>query len=674
MRKETITFIWAMLAISGFAQKEVKLEKSIIYSATGFVTDARKVAANTTIITAEDIEKKNYKSVSDILESIPSVVITKNTFFGGATVDLRGQGNTIAKRNVQLLIDGVPANSLDTSHISTPINTIAVSSIERIEVIPGGGSVLYGSGTAGGVINIITKKNTGFRLGVGSDYYLSYGGYKTDINTGYSFQNFDINLLYNRIDSKGYRDQSKDITNYFQGNFRYRISDRQSIEYKYSMARLKDYFPGYLTKEQVDTNRRQAGDSVTRVETNKDEHTITYNAKLTDKIDFNLVSFYQDSKVKTGSKGKATSGIFSDKKAGVRPKLKLSYGDGSSIIFGVDYLDNNAKRWALMGPATVTTDFNKDTFGVFLMNNYKYSEFEFNQGIRYETSKYDISRNSTSRFSSKKIKRDKTMNNFAAELSGAYLYSDTGRVYTRLERGFTSPPPSLLSDTVPRGRYGSTYVLNDLKSETYNSIELGMSDYLLNTGINAAVFYTLTENEIYTYMKGVTSITNYNIDKTQRYGAELSLSHYFGKLTFTESYQYINSKIKKGVEKLYNKKGKRENGGDLSGKYLEGVPSHKFSFGADYQITPKFSVGGEVVYTGSSYINNTNKGGKEKSHIVANLRTRYAFENGLSIYAGINNIFNTKYYNDVDFNTRTNQYTYEPADKINCYAGFKYKF
>lgn len=50
-------------------------------------------------------------------------------------------------------------NSLDTSMTATPINTIAVDNIERIEVLPGGGSVLYGSGTSGGVVNIITKRN-----------------------------------------------------------------------------------------------------------------------------------------------------------------------------------------------------------------------------------------------------------------------------------------------------------------------------------------------------------------------------------------------------------------------------------------------------------------------------------------------------------------------------------
>lgn len=78
-------------------------------------------------------------------------------------IDLRGQGgldgnSAGAKANVQILLDGVAINSLETSMVSSPINTISIDNVERIEVIPGGGSVIYGSGTSGGVINIITKK------------------------------------------------------------------------------------------------------------------------------------------------------------------------------------------------------------------------------------------------------------------------------------------------------------------------------------------------------------------------------------------------------------------------------------------------------------------------------------------------------------------------------------
>lgn len=70
---------------------------------------------------------------------------------------MRGQGS---KSNiaVKVMVNGNAINVLDNSHGVTPLESVNLNNIERIEIIPGGGSVLYGSGTRGGVINIITKK------------------------------------------------------------------------------------------------------------------------------------------------------------------------------------------------------------------------------------------------------------------------------------------------------------------------------------------------------------------------------------------------------------------------------------------------------------------------------------------------------------------------------------
>ena len=217
----------------------------------------------------------------------------------------------------------------------------------------------------------------------------------------------------------------------------------------------------------------------------------------------------------------------------------------------------------------------------------------------------------------------------------------------------------------------SKYELNDLDSETYRSIEIGMSDFVGNTSINVSIFYTLTHDEIYTYMPSSSNVTNYNIDKTRRYGAEISLEHYFGKLTLSESYQYINAKIEDGTAKTYDASGNRTAGADLAGNKIEGVPENKFTFGADYQFASRFNVNGEVVYTGSSYIDNDNESGKKSSYIITNIRAGYTFDNGLNIYAGINNLFNEQYYDSINYST-AGIFTYDPAAERNYYVGFRY--
>lgn len=694
MNKKKATLLWALLAVCAYGEtNSIDLGKSVIYSTTGFATETRKISASPTIVTAEEIKEKNYKSVKEALQDIPSVSIINNTF--GSMIDLRGQGgldgnSAGAKANVQILLDGVAINSLETSMVSSPINTISIDNVERIEVIPGGGSVIYGSGTSGGVINIITKKGTGTRANAGYSY-TSFNGKKYDVSAGHTIGKFDIDLSYSNNEAKGYRDDSKDDSEYFQGKVRYDINDNHNVEFKYNNYNASANILDSLTKEQLEQDRKM-GDTdgfITKMDTDKDDYTLTYNGKLSSNLDINTIAFYSktDMLMDMPSESADTKWNFKDEKKGVKTKLKYSYGNNNSIIWGIDYINNDGGRYgkvnvnnAMMSMNTKTDmDLNKDTIATFVMNTYKYNDFEFTQGIRYEKSDYEVTRTSATKitssiptmnketFSSQTFTKDE--DNYAWELSGSYNYSDTGRTYLRYERGFTSPGPSLLTN-----KYGGSYYLNNLDSQTYNSFEIGMSDYKGFTAINLSLFYSLTDKEIYTYMSsGMTNsnILNYNLDKTERYGFEIKLEQYIDKLTLSQTYQYINAEIKKGKEKLFDGNGNVITGENLSGNKIAGVPEHRFTLGAKYDFTNNFNINGEVVYNGNSYINNNNKYGKQDNYVVTNIRANYNMDNGLSLFAGINNLFDEEYCTSVSY-SQSEGYTYDPAAERNYYIGFRY--
>lgn len=694
MNKKKATLLWALLAVCAYGEtNSIDLGKSVIYSTTGFATETRKISASPTIVTAEEIKEKNYKSVKEALQDIPSVNIINNTF--GSMIDLRGQGgldgnSAGAKANVQILLDGVAINSLETSMVSSPINTISIDNVERIEVIPGGGSVIYGSGTSGGVVNIITKKGTGTRANAGYSY-TSFNGKKYDVSAGHTIGKFDIDLSYSNNEAKGYRDDSKDDSEYFQGKVRYDINDNHNVEFKYNNYNAGANILDSLTKEQLEQDRKM-GDTdgfITKMDTNKDDYTLTYNGKLSSNLDINTIAFYSktDMLMDMPSESADTKWNFKDEKKGVKTKLKYSYGNNNSIIWGIDYINNDGGRYgkvnvnnAMMSMNTKTDmDLNKDTIATFVMNTYKYNDFEFTQGIRYEKSDYEVTRTSATKitssiptmnketFSSQTFTKDE--DNYAWELSGSYNYSDTGRTYLRYERGFTSPGPSLLTN-----KYGGSYYLNNLDSQTYNSFEIGMSDYKGFTAINLSLFYSLTDKEIYTYMSsGMTNsnILNYNLDKTERYGFEIKLEQYIDKLTLSQTYQYINAEIKKGKEKLFDGNGNVITGESLSGNKIAGVPEHRFTLGAKYDFTNSFNINGEVVYNGNSYINNNNKYGKQNNYVVTNIRANYNMDNGLSLFAGINNLFDEEYCTSVSY-SQSEGYTYDPAAERNYYVGFRY--
>ncbi|MGF6905991.1 TonB-dependent receptor [Fusobacterium sp. PH5-44] len=699
----------------------IDLGNSVIYSSTGFQTTVRDVASNPTIVISEDIEKKHYATVEEILRDIPSVNVQYQ--MGMPVIDMRGQGTAKAMTNVQLLVDGVRGNASDTSHIGTPVNTIAPNQIERIEVIPGGGAVLYGSGTAGGVINVITKKQTGPRASAGYSYG-NYRGNMYDVSVGHTIGNLDIDLSYSRSDKKGYRRYSEEDVDHFNGKLRYDINDDHTITFRYSKYKSDAEVPNYLTYEQLKDDRKQSavnpGD-VFKWDRDKEEISLEYSGKITDKLELNVLGYIQDTdmhyKYKTSSTAVMSPMIymttdtnmnaaFDDEKKGISAKLKYTYEThDSNIIVGIDYLDNELNRVMKMNmlmniymkgslirsttvPASdLDVTASKESISAFVLNTYKYNEkLEFIQGFRYEQADYKYNRISKGAHIDV-AGSPKDHDNWAAELAANYLYSDTGNVYLKWERGYTSPAPALVTNTyrdqaaliaagydaATAAKLASTMEFNGLKSETYNTFELGFRDSFEKTDLNGAIFYTLTDDEISSSghaAHAIYSSRNTNLDKTQRFGFELSARQYLGKFTFTESYSYINAKIKKASEKDYLT-GKRS---DIHGKKVAGVSPHKLSFGILYKYNDRFDIGGDVVYRSAYYLSNTNVGGKKNGYAVTNIRANFKATNSLNIYAGINNVFDKKYHESLSYASATDTYSYMPAEGRNYYVGFKFQF
>ena len=700
----------------------IDLGEKSIYSETGFKNSLRSSTTSPFILKSKDIEGKGYTSVSEVLDSIPGVNVKEGAH---PAIDLRGQGFQKAKATVQLLVDGIPANMLDTSHQNVPINVVNIDEIERIEVIPGGGAVLYGSGTSGGVINIITKKykNKNIRGGVG--YQISsFRNNKFDVSTGTSVGNFDFDINYSKNRKHGYRDYDFTNSDYFSGRINYNINKTDNIAFKYSGYRSKYTYPASLTETQLDRDRRQSGlgsdDKNDNNKIKKDEFSLTYNSKITNNNDLNVVAFYQKTEIPSESISDGTGmykGIlagqvaglssalrnpslptsarlamtnrlnaliaqlrnpsrvdfsshsnFEDRKISIKAKDKYTYdNNGSNVIIGLGYTDDNmirASKMELVGKMKLVDthmDLTKKTFESFALNTYKVNNFEFIQGLRYEKSKFDGSRRNLDDVST--VKRD--MNNWAGTLAVNHLYSDTGNVYLKYERAFTSPSPSQLSDKVRTSSGAFDYVTNNLKSEKTNQFEVGWNDYLLGSLLSADIYYSETKDEIATIFDGgrahpTNGFKTTNLGKTRRYGFDLSAEQKLENFTFKESYSFVKTKILKDNDK------------NIEGKEIAEVPNHKLLLSVDYNISSKFTVGAEYEYKAAAFVDNANKYGKDKAKSVFNLRANYQVNDSLDIYAGVDNVFGAKYYNSVTLSSGDR--LYDPAPRTTYYTGFKYKF
>ena len=700
----------------------IDLGEKSIYSETGFKNSLRSSTTSPFILKSKDIEGKGYTSVSEVLDSIPGVNVKEGAH---PAIDLRGQGFQKAKATVQLLVDGIPANMLDTSHQNVPINVVNIDEIERIEVIPGGGAVLYGSGTSGGVINIITKKYKSKNIRGGVGYQISsFRNNKFDVSTGTSIGNFDFDINYSKNRKYGYRDYDFTNSDYFSGRINYNINKTDNIAFKYSGYRSKYTYPASLTETQMNKDRRQSGlgsdDKNDNNKIKKDEFSLTYNSKITNNNDLNVVAFYQKTEIPSESISDGTgmykgvlagqvAGLsfalrnpslpasarlamtnrlnalmaqlrnpsrvdfsshsnFEDRKISIKAKDKYTYDNsGSNIIIGLGYTDDNmirASKMELVGKMKLVDthmDLTKKTFESFALNTYKVNNFEFIQGLRYEKSKFDGSRRNLDDVST--VKRD--MNNWAGTLAVNHLYSDTGNVYLKYERAFTSPSPSQLSDKVRTSSGAFDYVTNNLKSEKTNQFEVGWNDYLLGSLLSADIYYSETKDEIATIFDGgrahpTNGFKTTNLGKTRRYGFDLSAEQKLENFTFKESYSFVKTKILKDNDK------------NIEGKEIAEVPNHKLLLSVDYNISSKFTVGAEYEYKAAAFVDNANKYGKDKAKSVFNLRANYQVNDSLDIYAGVDNVFGAKYYNSVTLSSGDR--LYDPAPRTTYYTGFKYKF
>jgi iron complex outermembrane receptor protein len=156
MRRTLIAVFFLIVYAGNAASGEtpaIQLEP-IVVTPSRFETGVTGITSSFSVISGDEINNDN-GSVLDILRRQAGVHVSD--YYGNsakASVDLRGFGET-AQMNTLVLVDGRRVNSSDLSGVDW--YQIPKEVIERIEIMKGSGSVLYGDNAAGGVINIITK-------------------------------------------------------------------------------------------------------------------------------------------------------------------------------------------------------------------------------------------------------------------------------------------------------------------------------------------------------------------------------------------------------------------------------------------------------------------------------------------------------------------------------------
>ena len=238
-------------------------------------------------------------------------------------------------------------------------------------------------------------------------------------------------------------------------------------------------------------------------------------------------------------------------------------------------------------------------------------------------------------------------------------YSESSRAPTSIELGCSNPEnpcllPSAMADDPP---------LNQVVAKTY---EFGGRGKLTDSmRWNAGVYQAVNHDDIqFTAASDFSGAGYYkNIGRTQRQGVDLGLSGNLDKFRWSASYSYIRATYDTDVDFVSGSNSEADDDGVITAKkgdYLPGIPKHQLKLRGQYQVTPAWAIGANVIGYSAQYVmgneNNKHNGkscdgedcaagnGKVSGYFVMNLDTQYSFGNGWKMFAKATNIFDRDYY------------------------------
>ena len=507
--KKLLVLLSIITSITSFSEDVIELGQTTVKgSKTSDYTAPPKEQKNTFVITQERIREKNYKNVEDILRDAPGVIV-QNTAFG-PRIDMRGSGEKSLSR-VKVLVDGVSINPTEETMASLPINAIPVESIKKIEIIPGGGATLYGSGSVGGVVSIstnsnVTKDNFFMDLNYGSFDNRNFG-----FAGGYNFnKHLYVNYGFSYLNSEDYREHEEKENKIYLLGFDYKINAKHRFRFQTRFSDIKQDSSNQIPVEELKNNRRKAGLNMD-IDTKDRSYTFDYEYRPTQNLTLSTSLYKQEQKrdistesvddIKIVASNRRFSHItqekifydvksemqakFEEDKKGLKLKAKYDYnliGDNpSETIVGFDYQTSTNKRNSHVQSETLKSYYDssfggfgtlgiddrlpiinkvdmkmtKKSSGIYAFNKLGLTDkVDMTFGGRMERTQYNGYRENGPNVmpyvspEKKRIETDEKLNNFAGELGFLYKYNDTGRTYVRYERGFVTPFGNQLTDKV----------------------------------------------------------------------------------------------------------------------------------------------------------------------------------------------------------------------------------
>ncbi len=575
------------------------------------------------VITSETLSKSQGRTLSEILNNVAGITIGGNGNNPGDVKAVYMRGASAA--NTLILIDGIPVN--DASEITGEYNisAIPVDQVERVEILKGGNSTLYGSDAVAGVINIITKKGLGkiaaTLLATGG----SYDTFKQVLGLTGDIGATSVSINASNLDSKAFSTAApgKGETNFDRDGFHQKsisLNIEQDLSSKFS---LRGNFQGNNNQADLDNGAFADAKNYTYSKTAflagfggqyiMDKSTLGFNISQN-----NVDNSYNNKGSRTNNGGKITH---------LETNLNYAFNRFIDMASGVSYRFSKTDQYNSFSPPLFADNNIKSLFTSLFIRS--------NTGLQAELGGRV---NDHSQYGS----------NFTYTINPSYLISDRYKLFINLSSAYRVPSLYQLFS-----QYGNL----SLEPETSVTYEAGF-DFTFTDKLNLALSYFKRDvDNVIDFGQvrpGIFGYINQNNQKDNGFEVELGFKP-TSRVNLNAFYAHVNGEVTTPTNQIFN---------------LFRRPKDSFGLNAGVDVSQKFSFNLIYKFTGDRkdrYFDSTTfktVTADMESYNMVDLYAQYKASSRLSFFTDVKNMLDEKYIDISGYNTKG----------LNFNAGFRLDF
>lgn len=638
MTKNFIAFL-LLIGLGTNAQTDSSKQlNEIIVTANRFPQKQVNTGKVMTVINKQDIERSPYASIGELLARQSGITVIGANNAPGTNNDLYVRGGGTGKTLV--LVDGFPAYDGSTIRSTFDLNFMPLGEVERIEILKGGQSTLYGSDAVAGVVNIITRKNEtgkpalGLHLSTGS-----FGARAVDLSSSGKMKNIHYKLQYSSsaVDGFSAAIDSTEKKGYDKDGMQQQFALAQfSSAYKSNWSWNANMQWSKYTNDLDASAYKDAKDFV--VENENLQFTAGIARKLNKgmlRLNYSLNNSkrnYLDDSLDITGFAKFIQSDYEGRSSYLEALGNVDVTKNIKLLMGLEHrwqhtdqyylsLSNWGKYESTLSDDSAKTNISS-AFASAVYNNG--NGFNLESGIRI---------NQHSRFG----------NNMTYTINPSYIVANTFKMAFNLSSAFTAPTLYQLYDGYSGNR--------KLNPETSTSAELSLQ-YIGSERFNARLtgFNRIIRNGIdYDYVNN--RYFNNAIQKTN--GIELETGYSEKKWNIKLNYTFLKGEVTT-TNFVYNATTWSYMAkGDTTYAHLFRVPQSSLNATLGYQFNSRFFLSISQRFAGKRF--EPIYGGKPKELAKFNttdLFGQHAIGKHFSIYAGLKNIFNVQYQEVMGYTAR----------------------